>query len=274
MIPIRDNIPSRTVPIVNYAVIIACTIVFVLQLGEGRRGGRLIERFGMIPARVMHPNRSIEVRQPIRVRTPVGDRLQVATRIMEPSVVATILTMVTCIFLHGGWMHFIGNMWFLYIFGDNVEDRFGHFGYLAFYLFAGVVASGAHLVTNIGSTIPTIGASGAIAGVMGAYLILYPRAKVLTVLPIFFFFQMIILPAPLYLGVWFLLQSFQGVSSFGSVESAGVAWWAHIGGFVAGLVLAFLLGNRHHLNPPVRRGLPNTRHSRSYRLRRGQYPWE
>src|SRR5262249_34301990 len=141
-------------------------------------------------------------------------------------------TLLTCMFLHGGWLHIIGNMWFLYIFGDNVEDRLGHFGYALFYLGSGVFASLTHLLTNASSTVPTLGASGAIAGVMGAYMVLYPHARVLTLIPIFYFIQILLLPAPLFLGIWFLIQAFQGTFAITSAkEGAGVAWWAHIGGF-------------------------------------------
>ena len=264
MIPLRDNIPSRSFPFVNYALIAACTVVFVLQLMEERRDVSMIERYGMIPARVMEPGKAIEIQT--TSRTGVRQK-----HTLSESAVHPWFTIVTCIFLHGGWMHFLGNMWFLYIFGDNVEDRFGHILYLLFYVLAGVVASVTHLVADLNSPIPTIGASGAIAGVMGAYLVFYPKAKVLTVLPVFFFIQMIVLPAFVYLGIWFVLQSFQGVMSIGATESTGVAWWAHVGGFVAGLGLAFLL-RRHR--PAVDRVLPHTERSSTYRLGKGHSPWD
>ena len=125
--------------------------------------------------------------------------------------------------------------------GDNVEDRLGRWGYLLFYLASGVAASAAHLASDPGSTVPTIGASGAIAGVMGSYFLLYPRARVLTLVPIIYFQQFIVLPAPIFLGLWFLLQFFQGALASTSAESGGVAWWAHIGGFLAGLGVTLLL---------------------------------
>jgi membrane associated rhomboid family serine protease len=178
------------------------------------------------------------------------------------------LTLLTCIFLHGGWMHFLGNMWFLYIFGDNVEDRFGHLGFGLFYLLCGVGASAAHLLTNRGSAVPTIGASGAIAAVMGAYFVLYPRARVLTVVPIFYFLEMIVLPAPLFLGVWFVIQFFQGAFAISAAASTGVAWWAHVGGFVAGMVLAWQLRARNRLWPAVERELPRTERVSAYRIGR------
>lgn len=251
MFPIHDNIPSRTFPTVNYTMIVLCTLVFLWQLATGVDGSADVERFGMIPARVMHPTAQIVIEHRELVMTPVGPQQEITRRLAAPSAVPAVLTLLTCVFLHGGWMHFLGNMWFLHIFGDNVEDRMGHAGYALFYLGAGVAASLTHLVTNLDSQIPTIGASGAIAGVMGAYMCLYPRATVLSVIPIFIFLQTIVLPAPLFLGIWFAMQFFQGVASITSAPSAGVAWWAHIGGFVVGYVVAKLLDSTHHLNPPV-----------------------
>jgi membrane associated rhomboid family serine protease len=180
---------------------------------------------------------------------------------------------MTCIFLHGGWMHFLGNMWFLWIFGDNVEDRFGHWGYLAFYLLTGVAASIAHLVTELGSTIPTIGASGAIAGVMGAYLVSYPHARVMTLVPLLYIFYTTVLPAPVFLGIWFVIQFFQGVSQITAVETEGVAWWAHIGGFAVGAGLTWLLDRAHVLRSRNTAVRPNTERIGAYRMRPGRH-WE
>jgi membrane associated rhomboid family serine protease len=268
MIPLRDNIRSRSVPFVNYGLIASCAVVFFLQLQEtGDRGAGLVERFGMVPRRVIHPDEPVHIEdvqrdgygRPVRVRYE-----------MPPSPIPAWLTLLTCIFLHGGWLHFIGNMWFLYIFGDNVEDRFGHLGYLAFYLLAGVGASAAHLLTSPDSGVPTIGASGAIAGVMGSYLLLYPRATVLTLVPIFFFFYLMVLPAPLFLGIWFLLQFFQGTLAITTTQVGGVAWWAHIGGFVFGLAAVVVLRQAGALKP---RGRIIRRATSSYRWRRGERPW-
>lgn len=272
MIPIRDNIPSRTTPYVNYAMLAVCTLVFFVQLSERRREGGLVERYGMVPARVWQPDEVVKIRTERLIRTSRGNFIKVAERPLAESAVPPIVTLLTCIFLHGGWMHFIGNMWFLHIFGDNVEDRFGHLGYLGFYLLTGIAASGTHLLTNASSPIPTIGASGAIAGVMGAYFLLYPRARVLTILPIFFFFEIIVVPAPVFLGIWFLIQFFQGAMSISST-GAGVAWWAHIGGFAAGLALVWLLKRRNHLRPAVDRVLPHTDRTTAYRLHSGRNPW-
>ncbi len=251
MIPIHDDIPSRTFPVVNYAMIALCGLVFLAQLATRTDGQSMVEQFGMIPARVMNPEAKLQLPQEIAVRTPFGVEVQVVNRPVEPSAVPPMLTLLTCIFLHGGWMHFLGNMWFLHIFGDNVEDRLGHAGYLIFYLAAGIAASLTHLITNSGSPVPTIGASGAIAGVMGAYLYMYPHARVLSVIPIFFLIQTIVLPAPIFLGIWFAMQFLQGIATITNAPSTGVAWWAHIGGFAAGAIVAKLLNATHHLRPPV-----------------------
>jgi membrane associated rhomboid family serine protease len=248
MIPLRDNIPSRTFPFVNYGLIAICTIVFLGQVMTGGPGDiGLIEEYGMIPARVTDPDRPISIPEYKRVQTPRGIAIVEDERPAAPSAVAPLLTLLTCVFLHGGWMHFLGNMWFLHIFGDNVEDRFGHVGYLLFYLLAGLAASFVHLASDPSSPIPTIGASGAIAGVMGGYMLLYPKSQVLTIIPIVIFLQIITVPAPVFLGIWFVLQFFQG--TFGAAE--GVAWWAHIGGFAFGAIVAWVLNKTHFARPPV-----------------------
>ncbi len=249
MIPLRDNIPSRTTPFVNYAIIVTCTLAFLAQLGEP--AGTIAESFGMVPLRISDPDAVAAVQQQVQVRTPLGIRVATVEHVMAPAVIAPWLTMVTCMFLHGGWMHFIGNMWFLYIFGDNVEDRLGHLGYALVYLGTGIAAGVAHFATDPSSPIPTIGASGAIAGVMGAYAWMYPHARVQAVLPIFIFIQIFVLPAPVFLGIWFLFQTFSGVSASAAGDASGVAWWAHIGGFVAGALVAVLVGRAHLGNEPV-----------------------
>lgn len=238
MIPLRDNIPTRTFPFVNYAMIGICGITFLLQMMSQQQDVSLVERFGMIPARLANPNAEILVPDRTIVQTPYGREVREVERLVQPSGVPPILTLLTCIFLHGGVMHFLGNMWFLYIFGDNVEDRLGHAGFLVFYLAAGITASLTHWITNTGSPIPTIGASGAVAGVMGAYFMMYPHARVMSILPIFIFIQMIELPAYVFLGIWFAMQFLNGMSVFANGAAAGVAWWAHIGGFLAGVVVA------------------------------------
>ena len=209
MIPIRDSIPSRSIPFFTYALIAVNAAVFVHEVKLGAAGGPFLERYALIPARWSYES------------------------------------MVTSMFLHGGWMHVLGNLWTLWIFGDNVEGRLGHFRYLAFYFFCGVMAGFGHTLFNAGSAIATIGASGAIAGVMGAYFVLFPRARVLTLFPIFIIPLWFEIPAVLYLGFWFLTQILSGVVGLGPRFEA-VAWWAHIGGFLAGVyfVLRFVKRRR------------------------------
>jgi membrane associated rhomboid family serine protease len=269
MIPLRDNIPSRSTPVMNYLMIALCTGAFLLQVMQEKAGVSLVDRYGMIPARVTHPDEVIVVPEKVLVQTPFGVQVQVAQRQLPPAGVAPWLTVLTCIFLHGSLMHYVGNMWFLYIFGDNVEDRLGHFGYVLFYLVSGVAASLVHLATNVDSPVPTIGASGAIAGVMGAYFCMYPKATVLSIIPIFIIMEMVVLPAPVFLGIWFAMQIWNGVST--QSGAAGVAWWAHIGGFVAGMVVAKVLDLTHHLRPPVLARRPGTEHIGMHRLGPGEH---
>ncbi len=240
MIPIRDNIPAERSPVVNYTLIALCSVAFLFQLAAGDRGQAIVEQFGFVPLRLTNPDVPAVIEQSVPYRTPRGIVVQRELHPLAPAVIPAWATLFTCMFLHGGWMHFLGNMWFLYIFGDNVEDRLGKLGYLALYLVTGLGAGASHLISGPESPVPTIGASGAIAGVMGAYLWLYPKASVLAVIPLFIFIQAFVVPAWVFLGVWFALQLFQGI---GSVAAAGgVAWWAHIGGFVLGALIAIVIG--------------------------------
>jgi membrane associated rhomboid family serine protease len=263
MIPLRDNIPSRTVPVVNYVMIAVCVAVFLLQRMHPDEM-RFVEQLGMVPARVLDPDASLVVRGHEPVPTRFGIEIRETVHAIAPAAVPNWLTLLTCIFLHGGWLHLLGNLWFLWIFGDNVEDRIGHGRYLAFYLLCGVAASTVHLFTNGNSAIPTIGASGAIAGVMGAYFVLYPRAQVLTLVPLIFFFDIWVLPAPAFLGVWFILQILQGSFALGAGDAAGVAWWAHIGGFAVGVAIAMVLAGLRKTRPAVRVVRPGTDGFRRY----------
>ena len=227
MIPIKDTIPSRSYPIVNVLIIITNCLVFFLELSLGSKLNKLFLIFGMVPVKFYY----------LISTAPFN-------------IFGIFLPFLTSLFLHAGWIHIIGNMLYLWIFGDNVEDRMGHFRYLVFYLICGVVANITHLYTEPVSGIPTIGASGAIAGVMGAYFVLYPRAKVVTLVPIFFFFYLIEIPAFFFLGFWFLLQFLSGSISLAASghDIGGIAWWAHIGGFLSGIVLVFIFRKkkRHH----------------------------
>jgi len=216
MIPLRDNIRSRTWPIVNTALIIANAVVFVfeLRLPQGSLAS-FVSQWGLIPAELL------------------ADPIMQWYRIF------------TSIFIHAGWVHFLGNMLYLYIFGDNVEDRLGHMRYVVFYLVCGVSASLLQVHFSRGSMVPMIGASGAIAGVLGAYFILYPKARVLTLVPIFVFIRIVEIPAFVLLGFWFIIQAWSSTLSLGSRavhgDVGGVAWWAHSGGFITGVILVFFL---------------------------------
>src|SRR4030042_2716486 len=211
MIPIRDAIRSKNFPVVNVLIIGLNIIAFLWELLQGPNLKEVFNLYGMVPLRYSNPELAAHF-----------------TNFQQ------YLPFLTSMFLHGGFLHIIMNMWFLYIFGDNIEDRLGHLRYLVFYLFCGIVAGFIHLSTNWNSKIPTIGASGAISGVMGAYLLLYPRSKILTLIPIFFFFQFVEIPAFIFLVFWLFLQLFS--ASFTPTTVGGVAFWAHIGGFVAGLI--------------------------------------
>lgn len=214
MIPLRDTIPSRRFPFSTIGLIIINVVVFLYQRSLGAAAEGFIKVFGLVPVAVAEGFRR-------------GD------------VIAAALPFVSSVFLHGGWLHLIGNMWFLWIFGDNVEDKLGRGRFLIFYLFCGVGAAAVQMYASPLSGIPIIGASGAIAGVLGSYFLLFPKAKVLTLLPIFFFLTTVEIPAVLFLGLWFVLQILNGTLSVAGGSEGGVAWWAHVGGFVAGMLLVF-----------------------------------
>lgn len=215
MIPIGDRIPTRRVPIINYLLIAANILVFMLQWYSGLNQETLVYRFAMIPANVTSG-------------LDLGD----------------VTDIFTSMFMHAGVVHIAGNMLYLWIFGDNVEDSMGAGKYLSFYLLGGVVASLAHILANPDSQIPTVGASGAIAAVLGAYLVLYPQSRVMTIIPLGFFIRVTMVPASIVLGLWFVLQFVSGLLSLGGSDVGGVAFWAHIGGFVTGVVMARLLADR------------------------------
>ena len=228
MIPLRDDNPSSTVPYLTRALVGACVLAFLWQLSLGPHGGeRIVYALGVIPS-VLFGSRALPD---------------------ELALVPPYLTMFTSMFLHGGWMHLIGNMLYLWIFGDNVEDSMGHGRYIVFYLLCGVAAVLAQALPNPDSTIPMIGASGAISGVLGAYLLLHPHARVLVVIPIGFILQTLRLPAGVVLALWFGLQLLSNVLAQGE---GGVAFRAHIGGFIAGMLLIPLMKRRdvRLLQPP------------------------
>jgi hypothetical protein len=220
MIPLRDENPSSTVPVVTRAIIVLNVAVFAYQLLLGSRLTSFVNAYALVPA-----------------------HLAGAFAGSAPLVPA-LATLFTSVFIHGGWLHLIGNMWYLWIFGDNVEDRLGHAAYLVFYLAAGLASGLLHTALQPSSTTPTVGASGAIAGVLGAYVVLYPRARVITLVPLFFFFPVVPIAAIFYLGFWFILQIFSGALSLAYGASGGVAWWGHIGGFAFGLLVGALSRTR------------------------------
>jgi len=222
MIPIRDEIPTKRFPIITYTLIGINILVFLFQIMLGSHEEAFVQQMAVIPA---HFTNGISL----------GD----------------ITDIFTSMFMHGGLMHIGGNMLYLWIFGDNVEDSMGSFRFLVFYLLGGVIASFTHILTNPASPIPTIGASGAIAAVLGAYLVLYPHSKVHTLVPTGYSMRITAIPAIAVLGLWFVLQFFNGMFSLGSGNTGGVAVWAHIGGFVAGVLLAkvFVNRQRHELQP-------------------------
>jgi membrane associated rhomboid family serine protease len=207
MIPLRDVIPSRTTPVVTFTLIGLNALVFLFQASLGAAAEQFVLAFGLVPAAF------------------------------------SWLTVFTSMFLHGGLLHVGGNMLYLWIFGDNVEDRLGHGRFLTFYLLCGVAAALAQTLMDPTSPVPMVGASGAIAGVMGAYFVLYPRSRIVTLLPIFIFFQVIEVPAIFFLGVWFVMQFASGVGSIATSTGqpiGGIAFWAHVAGFVAGVTTVFV----------------------------------
>jgi membrane associated rhomboid family serine protease len=248
VIPLRDENPSVRTPFVTWGLIAACVLMFFLQVSD--KEGSITLKYGMVPVRISHPDKAIVVRGSEVVQTPFGMQEVAVERQLPPSPIPEWLTMISCIFLHGSLAHLLGNVWFLHIFGDNIEDRLGHIGYLVFYIGSGIAASLAQYLLMTESTIPTIGASGAIAGVMGAYLFLYPSARIVSLVPIAFFLQVMVIPAPVFLGIWFVIQLVQGSFSLGAMEAAGVAWWAHIGGFVAGIAVALFVGRTSKREAP------------------------
>jgi membrane associated rhomboid family serine protease len=255
MFPLHDSIAPRTFPWVTYGIIALCSLAFLLQVAAGPDDNRIVEEWGMIPARVMADEvtkAELTIERPTLAHTPYGDQVVVQRAPMPSAAISDWVTLLTCMFLHGGLMHFAGNMWFLHIFGDNVEDRLGHAVYAALYVAAGLLAGLTHLISNPGSSIPTIGASGAIAGVMGAYILLYPKSVIETVIPLPLLFTTFPVPAPIFLGIWFLIQVFQGAYTPGT--GGGVAWWAHVGGFVAGLAAAGVMLALHWASPPAQEG--------------------
>jgi membrane associated rhomboid family serine protease len=218
VIPLRDTIPSSRFPAVTLLLIVANVASFLYFLSLGPRTETFLQSFGLTPAYVIY---DVTHHLYLRVAVPF----------------------VSSQFLHGGWLHLIGNMWFLWIFGNNVEDKMGHRRFLGFYLLCGICAALGQVWSAPSSVMPMVGASGAIAGVLGAYFLLFPHAKVLTLIPLFIVFTTVEIPAVLFLGFWFVMQFLNGTMAFSEAGSGGtgggVAWWAHVGGFASGMALVF-----------------------------------
>jgi membrane associated rhomboid family serine protease len=228
MLPLRDDNPTLATPVITRALIAANVLVFLGELLLGPALRNCYAAYALVP-----------------------ERVTLALHAGTPFAPAAV-TLITSMFLHAGWVHLIGNMWFLWIFGDNIEDRLGHVRFLFFYLACGIIAGALHVASRPDSALPTVGASGAIAGVLGAYAAAFPRARVITLVPLFPFFPVVTLPALVVLGFWFVMQFASGALSLVAGASGGVAWWAHIGGFVFGLVAMRAVAPRRTLFTPAR----------------------
>jgi len=220
MIPLKDMTPRRSFPVMTLLLIAINIVVFAHQIMlPGPAGDQFIKTYGLVPAKIS---------------------LALAGR--HYTLEQALLPFFTCMFLHGGFLHILGNMWFLWIFGANVEDRMGPLPYLAFYLICGLGSGVSEVAFSWGSHIPSIGASGAISGVLGAYIVLFPKSRILTLVPLLIVFFLWKIPAVIFIGLWFLMQFLSGVISLGARSAAegGVAWWAHVGGFLLGMLLVKL----------------------------------
>ena len=227
MIPLKDENPSKTIPIVNTCLILTNFSVFVYQNFFVPGGaGPLILRLGAIPYEMIN-----------------------AVDLDPKDLVPVPLTLFTSMFVHGGWLHLLGNMLYLWIFGDNVEDMLGHLKYLCFYLMCGVIATLTYAFLNFSSQVPVVGASGTIAGVLSAYMFLFPKARIRTVLILLVFVRVVSVPAVVLLGYWILIQILSGMTEFESLTPTGIAWFAHVGGFGAGFILIMMMRKRRGRRP-------------------------
>jgi membrane associated rhomboid family serine protease len=215
MIPLKDMTPRQSFPVMTLLLIAINVVVFIHQLMlPGPAGDLFIKTYGLVPSKI-----------------------SLALAGHHYTLEQALLPLFTCMFLHGGFLHIIGNMWFLWIFGANVEDRMGPLPYLAFYLITGLGSGIAEVAFSWGSHIPSIGASGAISGVLGAYIVLFPKSRILTLVPLLIIWFLWKVPAVIFIGLWFLMQFVSGVASLHSMDNGGVAWWAHVGGFLLGMLL-------------------------------------
>jgi membrane associated rhomboid family serine protease len=216
MIPLKDLQPRRSQAVVTLSLIFVNSIIFLYQLSlPARASDAFVMTYAAVPSKI--------------AAALAGHHYTVAQ---------ALVPLLTCMFLHGGWLHIVGNMWFLWVFGANVEGRMGSASFLLFYLICGVGSSVAQMVFSWGSHVPALGASGAISGVLGAYVVFFPTSRILTLVPLFIIWFTARIPALLFIGLWFLIQFISGVGSLGIKNAGGVAWWAHVGGFILGLALA------------------------------------
>lgn len=217
MIPLKDLTPRRSFPVATLLLILANVLVFLYQVSLSERAANALVRvYGLVPVRIEYALAGTH----------------------HVTFASAFVPLFTCMFLHGGWMHIIGNMWFLWIFGGNVEDRFGSFPYLLFYLVCGLGSGLSQVLFSWGSNVPSIGASGAISGVLGAYMVFFPRSRILTLVTLLFIWFLARVPAVVFIGLWFLVQLLSGVSTLAAINKGGVAWWAHVGGFALGAIIA------------------------------------
>jgi rhomboid family protein len=224
MIPLKDMTPRRSFPFVTVLLIVVNFIVFIHQIFlPPAAGDAFIRTYGLVPARI-----------------------QLALAGSHVTLKQALVPVFTCMFLHGGWLHILGNMWFLWIFGGNVEDRMGSSSYLIFYLICGLGSGVSQVAFSWGSTIPSIGASGAISGVLGAYIVFFPRSRILSLIPLLIIWFTARIPAWIFIGLWFVIEFLSGLGLLASANSGGIAWWAHVGGFLLGALLAkpFALSER------------------------------
>jgi membrane associated rhomboid family serine protease len=217
VIPLKDLTPRRSFPVITLLLIVVNFLIFFYQLSLPPKAGEaLVMTYGLVPVRIQYA----------------------LTGAHHVTFAQALVPLFTCMFLHGGWMHIIGNMLFLWIFGGNVEDRFATFPYLLFYVVCGLGSGISQVLFSWGSRIPSIGASGAISGVLGAYIVFFPGSRILTLVPLFIIFFLARIPAVIFIGLWFIVQFLSGLGSLNAVNTGGVAWWAHVGGFAIGAVIA------------------------------------
>ena len=232
MIPLRDMTPRRSLPVMTLVLVVINVVVFLHQVSlPAAQAEAFVRAYGLVPAKI-----------------------QLALSGHHYSLAEAVLPLFTCMFLHGGWLHIIGNMWFLWIFGANVEERLGSLGYLVFYLVCGISSGLIQTIFSWGSHLPSIGASGAISGILGAYVVFFPSSRILTLVPLFIIWFTWQIPALVFIGLWFLIQFMSGIGSLNDPRAAslgGVAWWAHVGGFLTGMLLA------RAISPAERRAIYN-----------------